>query len=183
MGRTQFFTAMSLDGFIADENGSLDWLYRAPHGDNGEKRWDAFFSNVGAMAMGATTYRWAVDHDQLLRNPERWHDYYGDTPCWVFANSAVPAIPNADLRFVGGDVAIVHREMAAVAGERNIWLVGGGDLVGQFHDAGLLDELLLSVVPTILGSGTPLLPHRIEGMTVESVERDGQRVNITYVVR
>ena len=183
MSRTQYYTAMSLDGFLADEQGSLDWLFRAPHGDNGEQRWNDFFSNVGAMAMGATTYLWAVEHESLLENPAKWHEYYEDRPCWVFGHGDLPAIPGADLRFVSGDVRPVHAEMSAVAQERNIWIVGGGELVGQFHDAGLLDEMRVSIAPVVLGAGTPLIPRRIEDMRVESVEQDGQRVNIWYVVR
>lgn len=55
----------------------------------------------------------------------------------------------------------VHEEMAAAAGGKNVWLVGGGDLVGQFHDHGLLDEIIVSMAPVVLGGGAPLLPRRI----------------------
>jgi len=182
MSRTQYFTATSLDGFLADPDGSLDWLFRAPHGDDGE-RWERFFSQVGAMAMGATTYRWVLDHEKLLEEPQRWHDYYADVPCWVFSRSELTPIPGADLRFVSGDVAPVHQAMTAEAGDKNLWIVGGGDLVGQFHDAGLLDELLLSFAPATLGGGAPLLPRRIEGLHLVSVTQDGQRVNLQYEVR
>jgi dihydrofolate reductase len=133
--------------------------------------------------MGATTYRWAVEHEALMDNPTRWHDYYEDRPCWIFSNRKLPAIPGADLRFVSGDVRPVHAAMSAAAGDRNIWIVGGGDLVGQFHDAGLLDELLLSIAPVILGGGTPLLPRRIEGMQLVSAADDGARVDVRYSVR
>jgi dihydrofolate reductase len=182
VGRTQFFTAMSLDGFLADENGSLDWLYRAPHGDDGERRWSDFFSNVAVMAMGATTYRWAVEQHDLLNQPQLWHDWYEDRPCWVFSHDDLTAVPGADLRFVSGDVSRVHAAMAALAGDANIWIVGGGDLVGQFYDAGLLDDLLVSIAPVVLGGGAPLLPRRVQGLKAESVKQDGQRVNIHYTV-
>ncbi len=132
------------------------------------------------MAMGAGTYRWAVDHDALLEHPQRWHDYYGDTPCWVFSHTDLPAIPDADVRFVSGDVRRVHVEMSNAAKDRNIWIVGGGDLVGQFYDAGLLDDMLVSVAPVTLGAGAPLLPRHIEGMRVKRVTQDGSRVNIDY---
>jgi dihydrofolate reductase len=62
---------------------------------------------------------------------------------------------------VSGDVAPVHDEMLRVADGRNIWLVGGGDLVGQFHDQGLLDEVIIGIASVTLGSGAPLLPRRI----------------------
>ena len=64
-------------------------------------------------------------------------------------------------RFVQGNVAPVHAAMVAAAAGRNVWLVGGGELVGQFHDAGLLDEILVQVGSVTLGSGQPLMPRRI----------------------
>jgi dihydrofolate reductase len=180
MARTQFFTAMSLDGFLADENGSLDWLYSSPH--DGEARWNNFFSNVGALAMGASTYRWALSNYPLLEQPQIWREWYEDRPCWVFTHAELPAIPDAPLRFVRGAIGPVQREMSAVAGERNIWIVGGGDLVAQFHEAGFLDDLLVSIVPVTLGAGVPLIPRRIEGMHVESVVQNGQRVEVHYTL-
>jgi len=183
MGLTQYFTAASLDGFLADENGSLDWLFNSPHGEGGEERWEQFFSQVGAMAMGATTYEWALAHDRLLENPTKWRDYYGDVPCWIFSNRDLKLVPNADVRIVNGKVADAHADMTATARDKNIWIVGGGDLVGQFHDAGLLDEIHVSLAPVTLGAGAPLLPRRIEGMQVTSLSRDGERVNITYTLR
>lgn len=70
-------------------------------------------------------------------------------------------MPGADVRFVSGDVRPVHKQMAAEAEDKNVWLVGGGELVGQFYDHGLLDELIVTVASVTLGSGTPLLPRAI----------------------
>ena len=70
-------------------------------------------------------------------------------------------MPGADLRFVSGDVAPVHAQMVEAAAGRNVWVVGGGDLVGQFADVGLLDDLILGVGSVFLGAGAPLLPRRI----------------------
>jgi dihydrofolate reductase len=92
-------------------------------------------------------------------------------------------VPGADIRFVQGDVAEVHAAMRAASDARNIWLVGGGDLVGQFADQGLLDEIFVSVAPVTLGGGAPLLPRRIVGrMTLTGIERDRQFANLTYSV-
>jgi len=160
-GRTQYFTATSIDGFIADEENSLDWLFEAHDDTHGEDRWEAFISAVGAMAMGATTYEWVLDHEKLLEHPARWHEFYGDIPCWVFTHRDLPGIPDADVRFVQGDARPIHAEMATAASGNNTWLVGGGELVGRFADAGLLDEIQLHVAPVTLGGGAPLLPRRI----------------------
>jgi dihydrofolate reductase len=185
MGSTLYYTATSIDGFIADEHNSLDWLFEVPAGDDDVghgDRFGRFFRDVGAMAMGSTTYEWILQHDKLLEHPETWRGSYGDTPCWVFSHRDLPAIPGADLRFVQGEVGPTHREMVEAAAGKNVWLVGGGDLVGQFADEGLLDEIQLSIAPVTLGAGAPLLPRRLLAsyLTLVNVERQGQFVAATY---
>ena len=181
MALTQYVTATTLDGCIADSDNSLDWLFVVERVDEGAG-FAAFLDNVGAMAMGATTYQWVLDHEQLLEHPERWQATYADRPCWVFGHRELEPIPGVDLRFVQGDVTPVHAEMVEAAGNRDVWLVGGGELVGQFHDAGLLDRVQVSIAPVTLGAGAPLLPRRIEGLRLTSVERNGQMVDLTYDV-
>jgi dihydrofolate reductase len=185
MGITQYYTATSIDGYIADEHNSLDWLFQVPAGDDDvghEERFAEFFRQVGAMAMGSTTYEWVLEHEQLLDHPEKWREYYGDTPCWVFSHRKLPPIPDADLRFVQGEAGPVHAEMVETAGDRNVWIVGGGDLAGQLADRGLLDEIQLSIAPVTLGVGAPLLPRRLfaSDLTLVGVERQGQFISATY---
>ncbi|HEV7166871.1 MAG TPA: dihydrofolate reductase family protein [Micrococcaceae bacterium] len=151
MTRTQYFVASSIDGFIAAPDGGLDWLLQFDGFEGGQESYDGFLAGVGAIIMGADTYRFLLD--QKL---EVWP--YADTPVWVFSHTELPAIDGASLRFVSGDVLPVHREASAAAAGANVWLVGGGNLVAQFQQAGLLDDLLLSIVPVLLGSGRPLLP-------------------------
>jgi dihydrofolate reductase len=113
---------------------------------------------VGAIAMGSTTYEWIVEHTGFLTDPSKW-EY--EQPTWVFSSRQLPAPDGLDIRFVSGDVVPVHAAMVEAAAGKNVWLVGGGDLVGQFADAGLLDEVILGVAPVFLGAGAPLLPRRI----------------------
>ena len=180
MGKTQYLTATSVDGFIADPDNSLDWLFQVEGGDAGDNPVAEFFTRVGAFAMGATTYEWIRTHEDVAR----WSEWYGDTPCWVFTHRDLPAIPGANLRFVQGDVRPVHQAMAQAAGDQNIWLVGGGELVGAFADHGLLDEIILSVAPVTLGGGAPLLPRRMlsSRLRLMKVEQAGQFANLTYEV-
>jgi dihydrofolate reductase len=117
-----------------------------------------FIAGVGAIAMGSSTYEWILDHTALREDPTQW-EY--DLPCWVFTSRDLHRVEGADLHFVSGDVAPVHAEMVRAAQGKNVWLVGGGELVGQFHDQGLLDELIVSVASVTLGAGAPLLPRRI----------------------
>jgi dihydrofolate reductase len=185
VAKTQYYTATTLDGYIADENNSLDWLFEVDRDQGGEQSFGAFFADVGAMAMGATTYEWVLEQDRLLDDPGKWRGYYGETPCWVFAHRTLLPIPGVDIRFVQGDVSPVHEQMTDAAGGKNIWLVGGGDLVGQFADRALLDEILVGVAPVTLGRGAPLLPRRLTAGQLELVHvaRDRQFARLRYRLR
>jgi dihydrofolate reductase len=180
--KTQYYTATSIDGFIADEHNSLDWLFAV---ERDTDDFPAFFANVGAFAAGATTYRWLLEHERLLDEPANWRRWYGQTPAWVFTHHDLPAIPGAVLTFVSGDVRPVHAAMVEAARGRNIWLVGGGELVGSFADHGLLDEVILGVAPVTLGAGAPVLPRRLGSsqLKLRDVRRNGQLVQLTYEVR
>ncbi len=153
---TQYFTATSLDGFIADPEHSLSWLLSRDVDPDGPMSYHQFIESVGAIVMGSTTYRWVLEHD-----PSAADSWPYDKPCWVFTHRDLPH-SSGDIRFVQGSVGPVHREMVAAAGERNVWVVGGGDLAGQFADAGLLDEVWVQYAPVTLGAGAPLLPRRLE---------------------
>jgi dihydrofolate reductase len=184
--KTQFFTATTIDGFIADADNSLDWLFEVDQGGEPEAAnpFADFFAEVGAFTMGATTYEWVLEHDALLEKPVKWAEYYGDTPAWVFSHRSLRPIPGADLTFVQGDVRPVHAAMVEAAKGKNIWIVGGGELAGAFADAGLLDELILGVAPVTLGSGAPLLPRRMtsQRLTLTGMEQKGQFAYLTYRV-
>lgn len=177
----RYYTATSIDGYIADERNSLDWLFDVTDRDD---RFGPFFARVGAFAMGSTTYEWVLDHEKLLDNPEKWRESYGDVPAWVFTHRDLPRIPGAPITFVSGDVRPVHAAMAEAAGDRDIWLVGGGELVGSFADAGLLDEIILGVTPVTLGAGAPLLPRRLTSrrLTLTAAEQVGPFAYLTYAV-
>ena len=154
--KTQYYTATSLDGFIADPVNSLDWLLQFPMTED----YPAFIREVGALAMGSTTYAWILNDlaGSDGKEPQPW-PY--EQPTWVFTSRTLPLIPGADIRFVRGDVRPVHAEMVTAVGGKNVWIVGGGELAGQFHDHGLLDELIVTVAPVTLGGGAPLFPRTI----------------------
>jgi dihydrofolate reductase len=157
---TQYYTATSIDGFIADQNNSLDWLFESGEGN---AAFGDFFLQIGAFVMGATTYEWIWAHEKLDDHPEKWAEWYGTTPAWVFTHRELPRLPGANVTFVSGDVRPVHEAMMAAAAGRNIWVVGGGELAGCFADHGLLDELIVTVVPVVLGAGKPLFDRRLPG--------------------
>lgn len=149
---THFYTASSLDGFIATIDHSLDWLFKQDFDVEGAMAYPAFIENIGALIMGASTYEW------LLRNQQEW-DY--TQPVWVFTHRRLSTPDGADIRFVHGDVRNVHADAVATADGKDIWVMGGGDLAGQFADAGLLDELWVQFAPVTLGDGQPLFPRTL----------------------
>lgn len=175
---TQFYTASSIDGFIADPEHSLSWLLTRDIDSAGAMNYDAFIADVGALAMGANTYRWILDHPEALEDG-RWP--YRQ-PTWVFTHGGVPAV-DGDVRVTSAPVAEVHAEMAEAAGpgKQNLWVVGGGDLAGQFADAGLLDEVWVQYAPVALGAGAPLLPRRLE-LRLEEVARNREFACARYSV-
>ena len=181
---TIYFTATSLDGYLATTDHSLDWLFEVPGAAEAESGAGDFMAGIGAMAMGSTTYEWVLEHEGMLEHPDKWLASYGDLPTWVFSHRDIPAIPGTGVRVTSQDVRTVHAEMVEAADDKDIWLMGGGDLVGQFADAGLLDKIIATIAPVTLGAGAPLLPRdiRADRLTLESAIQKGQFAELTYVV-
>ena len=170
MSKTQYYCAASLDGYIAEADDSLDWLLGyegsyegagaepGPMGEGGG--YERFYDGVGALVSGATTYEFLLDH---MGADGDWP--YPGKPYWVLSSRELP-LPEGegvDARIARGEVAELHGEMMEAAGERNLWVVGGGNVASQFAAAGLLDELLLTVVPVVLGAGKPVFDERLPG--------------------
>ena len=110
--KTQYYTATSLDGFIADSDNSLSWLFQLGDGPGGN--YDQFIAEVGALAMGATTYEWLLQHmiNPGADMPQAW-PY--SMPSWVFTSRTLPGVPGADIRFTRAPIPEVHAEMVAAA--------------------------------------------------------------------
>ncbi len=156
--KTQYYTASSLDGFIADPRHSLEWLFQFGDAEGGD--YSSFIREVGALAMGSSTYEWLLSHE-IRPGTDRAKPWPYKQPTWVFSSRSHQTVENADIRFVSGDVRPIHRDMAAAAGDGNVWIAGGGDLAGQFYDHGLLDEMIVTIASVTLGAGAPLFPRAI----------------------
>lgn len=156
--KTQYYTATSLDGFIATEDDSLEWLF--PLGDLNETSYPSFIAEVGALVMGSATYEWMLGHaDKVAASTGSPWPY--TQPTWVFSSRSLSLVEGTEIRIVRGDIRPVHAEMRNAAGSKNIWIVGGGDLAGQFYDARLLDEIIVQVGSVTLGRGKQLFPRRV----------------------
>ncbi len=168
MSRVQYYCAATLDGYIADADDGIEWLtgYEGsflgegaevpPMSEGGS--YERFYEGVGALVSGSVTYQFVLEHTS---GEGAWP--YPEKPCWVLSSRDLP-IPSGegvDVRITKGEVADLYDEMIASAGERNLWVVGGGNVASQFADAGLLDELHLTVVPVVLGAGKPLFDRQL----------------------
>ena len=176
MTKTTYYTASTLDGFIADEHHSLDWLLKQDIDKEGPMNYDEFIANVGAIIMGSSTYEWIVRHH--IDKGEQW---FYTQPSWVFTHRDLKGVEGADIRFTRADVTAVHAEAVEAAGGKEIWVVGGGDLAGQFADAGLLDEIVAAIAPVTLGAGRPIFPRRY-ALRLTDVARNGAFACARYAV-
>lgn len=179
-----YCTATSLDGYIADEAHSLSWLFSTPnheqdpggrYGDTDTLDFERFAEGVGAVVCGASTFEWVKNHadsEAPFVNP------FGH-PSWVVSHRPLD-VPDG-VHLFSGDVADLYPRLAEAAGDKDVWIVGGGDLAGQFADAGLLDVVWVHVTPVTLGAGAPLLPRRLR-LHREHVERDGQFTALRFRV-
>jgi dihydrofolate reductase len=183
MPRVVYNTATSLDGFIATSEHSLQWLFDVPGSAEAESAFPAFLEGIGALVLGSSTYDWVYREQDLGTHPETWQTYYGERPTWVFTTRDLP-VAGPTIRLRQGAVADAWAEIAESAGDRDVWIVGGGDLVGQFADAGLLDEIRVSIAPVTLGAGQPLLPRALlsDRLSLVSAERAGSFAELRFAV-
>lgn len=182
MTRIIFDTATSLNGFIADEDNSLGWLFEVEGGDQPDP--DLVPSGVGVLVEGSTTYEWLLAESDLLNHPEKWAEFHEDRATFVFTTRDLPVPAGADVTFVSGPIADALPAIREATGGKNIWVVGGGDLAGQFLDAGALDEIAVSIAPVLLAGGAPLLPRTLRSarLRLRSARAAGQFARLVYDV-
>ena len=155
-----YYTASSLDGYIVDENGSLDWLVSRDIKADGPFAIDPFMETVGALVMGADTYQWIVDNHP--------GDFMYSQPTWVLTHRPGIIAEGHEVQTFDGDVVDLHPTLVSAAGDKNVWVVGGGNVAAQFATAGLIDEMIVSYAPCTLGAGSRVLPMRSEWTLAES---------------
>lgn len=182
MTRFIFDAATTINGWIADDQNSLAWLFAVPGGTEPDP--ELLPQSATVMVEGSTTYEWMLAELDVIQRPEKWITFSQGRPTFVFTTRELPVPEGADVRFVRGLVRDALPGIRDAAGEGDVWLVGGGELVGQFFDAGALDEVALSIAPVALGGGAPLLPRRIgsERMRLVSASAHGQFARVIYEI-
>jgi dihydrofolate reductase len=164
MTRYRFYTATTLDGFLADRHDSLDWLLSQPIDEKGPFNFPDFMTGIGVQVMGATTYQWVVDH-HVIAEGKSWP--YADRATFVFTHRPIDVV-DPSISVVSGPPGTHRTALEAAAGTRDVWVVGGGDLAAQFADAGMLDEVVLNYAPVLLGAGRPLFTRPFDLELMES---------------
>ncbi|MGI0019677.1 MAG: dihydrofolate reductase family protein [Nitrososphaera sp.] len=144
MRKVKLFIASSLDGFIAGEDGSIDWLF-----DDADYGYAQFYDSIDAVLVGRKTYEQAAGFGEY---PFRGKQVY------VFTRS--PGKKDGNVEFVADAAGFTQKMVGKQGGDA--WLVGGAEIITSLLNAGLVDEIILSIHPVILGKGIPLFKD-IEG--------------------
>lgn len=141
MAKIKFYTAASLDGYLAGPNEEIDWLFH-----DQDYGYSAFISSIGSLMMGRKTY------DQILQFGD-WP--YPDKPAFVFTHHPPASKPHPLIEFIPQGIPEFVRNWKETAQE-DIWLIGGGEIFRIFLQEQLVDELILSIHPVLLGGGISL---------------------------
>ena len=176
MSEFVYYVGCSLDGYVAAEGDGLAWLEQFNTVEGVAGSYAAFEKTVGCVVMGGRTYAWIRSH-----SPGQW-PYR--VPCWVFTHRERGVDDGADVVLVRGDVAEFADDLRRDAGGKDVYIVGGGTLAGEFLAADLLDRIVLTLVPVALGGGVPLLGGRPlpepAGFALEGLVERGGTVELTY---
>lgn len=170
--KTVYYTASSLDGFIVDTEGSLDWLISRDIDQHGPFGYDEFIETIGALVMGSVTYEWIVEN-----HPDEW---MYDQPTWVLTHRPEIIVGGHPVEVYSGDVVELHTQLVKAAAGKDVWVVGGGEVAAQFVTAGLIDEMIVSYAPCSLGAGARVLPVRSEWAPAETA-LNGEFVCVRWV--
>lgn len=162
MGKILFDTATTINGWIADEQNSLAWLFAVENGTQPDE--GLFPAGATVLVEGSTTYKWVLAESDILAHPGKWREFHRDRPTFVFTTRELPVPEGADIRFVTG---AVRDALPAIR-----------------EAAGALDEIAISVAPVALTGGAPLLPRRVESdrLRLESAQKIGQFARLVYRV-
>jgi dihydrofolate reductase len=163
MSRVRYYCAASLDGCIAESDDNLDWLlkyegsFEGADSEQGQGGYEAFYEGIGALVSGSVTYEFVLEH------VDQWP--YAGKPTWVLSSRELPKPEGegVDVRIVNAQVPDLIDEMIEAAGDRDLWVVGGGNVASQFADNDLLDTVEVTLVPVVLGEGKPLFDRRLPG--------------------
>lgn len=168
-GTRSVYIAISLDGMIATPEGGVDWLHEVEgEGDNG---YEAYYSKVDAVAMGRGTYEALLGFNVPFP--------YQGKACYVISDTL--SCPHDHVQIVSLDKLV---GLLKTGGFHKLWIIGGGKLISELLNRRLLDELIVTVAPVLLGQGIPLFTglQEFRQLRLEETRRYGQFVEMNYRV-
>lgn len=169
------FIAASLDGYIADKNGGLDWLHSVPNPDGDDMGFSAHMERIDALVMGRNTLDVVLSFDV---------DWPYTKPVFVLSNTMkeVPKGYEEKVFLVNGELEHVLKEIHQ-QGYQTLY-IDGGVTISNFLNKDLIDEMIVTTIPTLLGGGSPLFGKLAEPLNFELVKSEvmlGQMVKNTYI--
>ncbi|GAB4149080.1 MAG: dihydrofolate reductase family protein [Patescibacteria group bacterium] len=173
MSKVILYIAVTVDGYIADKDGGVDWLqeFQVSKYDYG---FEDFYADIGSIVMGSITY------EQVLSFGVEWP--YSGVKTYVLSHRELPAATDS-VSFYHGDLTELVERLKY---EGNIWLVGGGQVVSQFINLNLVDEIQLAVIPVLLGKGIPLFREFANHLKLELTQNqvfDNGAMLVKYRIR
>lgn len=176
MRKLRLYIAASLDGYIASENGGLEWLYEVPNPENIDHGYHEFFSSIDTVIMGMNTYRTIVSFGV------DWP--YTGKGCYVFTTTQ-GVEPDGNVTFVSSDATAFVEALKEEEG-KDIWLLGGGLFNASMLKANLIDDIMVCVVPAVVGKGIKIFEGLVDEVGLKLVKSkvfDTGMVLLEYHVR
>ena len=149
MSKIKLYIACSLDGYIAREDGSIDWLTEYENNSKTDYGYSEFYDTIGIVLMGRKTYEQVTGFGD-------WP--YGEKKVYVFTRQKETLHHEKNVEFFSGNIKEFVLQLKKNT-EKDIWLVGGSQLIKVFLEENLVQDMIIFVVPIILGSGIPLFDH------------------------
>lgn len=151
MKKIKLYIAASIDGYIAQSDGDLDWLMKYPVNADANYGYDDFFKSINTVIMGGRTYRDILNMDVI------WP--YKDKTTYVISRNQQDS--KDSIHFITDNIVETISELRNHT-DKDIWLVGGGEIISMFLAHSLIDEMIITTIPVILGNGIPLFPTTLK---------------------
>ena len=153
MSKVKLYIAQTEDGFIAGKNGDMSFLEKVPMTDESVTRYEEFIEDIDIIIMASNTYNQIINE----LSPDAWP--YVGKKTYVFSNKAKDKKYD-DVYFISGPIELVIDDIKAES-KKNIWLLGGANMVQQFHFKNLIDEYIITTLPINLREGIELFTSSI----------------------
>lgn len=172
--KTVLYIATSLDNYIAKPDGNLDWLTSFPQPSTGDYGYQALLDSTESIVMGRKTY------EELMSVVDEWP--YSEFLTYIVTSNPAFEVQSPNTFVISNDLPDFIENLK-IRSSKNVWIVGGGNLITELVNLELIDTMILSIVPTILGEGIPLFPNnpKESSWKLANVEKfDTGLINLTY---